>query len=210
VSLRRSEWAAVAVIAVSVLVTGGGLAMGAGSEPKPAAAPPTTERPALPAEEVPTTEPDADGGGTGTGTGAVTEATRVTIAGIGPLTLGLTLDEVEGVTGVDFDEAGEAGCTTASPVDALAGLELLLVDGDVAAISFGSGAYKTLSGIGIGATEEAVLSTYAGQIEQAENTLTFVPRDPTDADFRIVFRTDGGSVTGFSAGRLPEVVEGCP
>jgi hypothetical protein len=206
--LARSEIAAVGVIVASVLVTAAGFGFGSAAEPKPAPAPTTTAPPPLPEEEVPSTTPEP--GGTGTGTGAVTEASPVTIVSVGPLTLGMTLEQVEELTGVDFEESGEAGCTTATAVGALAGLELVLVDGEVAVLTFGAGGYKTLSGIGIGATEQAVLSTYAGQIEQAESTLTFVPRDPEDAEYRIVFRTDGAAVTSYSAGLLPTVVEGCP
>jgi hypothetical protein len=84
-----------------------------------------------------------------------------------------------------------------------------VADGEVAAVTFVGGGYETRSGIGIGATEQAVLSTYADQIEQAEGSLTFVPRDPGDDQFRIVFRTEAGAVTRFSAGLLPHVVEGC-
>jgi len=211
--LARSEIAAIGVIAVSVLVTAASFGFGSAAEPEPGPPPTTTEAPPLPPEEVPSTSPSPDGedgADTGTGTGAVTEESPVTIVGVGPLTLGMTLEQVEELTGVDFEEDGDAGCTTATPVDGLAGLGLVLVDGEVAVLAFTGGGYQTLSGIGIGATEQAVLDTYAGQIEQAPDSLTFVPRDPDDANFRIVFRTEGGAVTSFSAGRLPEVVDGCP
>ena len=209
--LGRSELTAVGIIAASVLVVAAGLGFGAGAEPEPAAAPPTTSRVPLPEENgTPTTERPEPGDDTDVGTGEVTEATRVMITGIGALTLGLTLEGVEELTGLDFEEEGDAGCTTAAPTSGLPGLEVLLVDGEVATVSFTAGAYRTLSGIGIGATEQTVLSTYAGQIEQAADTLTFVPNDPEDADLRIVFRTEESRVTSFSAGRLPEVEEGCP
>lgn len=203
-ALRGSELAAVAVVVASVVATGGALAFGSGTTPKPGPEPASTEPPPLPTESVPTTEARPGG------SGAVGEGTPVTITGIGPLRVGLTLDEVEELTGVAFAEQGEGGCTTATPDRALPGLQLVLADGEVAAISFVAGGYETLSGIGIGATEQEVRSTYADQIEQAEGSLTFVPRDPGDDQYRIVFRTNAGAVTSFAAGLLPHVVEGCP
>ena len=41
--------------------------------------------------------------------------------------------------------------------------------------------------------------------------LTYVPKDKSDRNYRVVFETDGKRVLGFRAGKLPEVefVEGC-
>jgi hypothetical protein len=207
--VRRADYVPIGVIVASVLAVAFGLGYGSAAEPEPGPTTTTTAGPPLPTEAPP--QGDTDGGGADgeVGTGVVTEETPVRITGIGELTVGLALAQVEELTGLDFEEDGDGGCRTATPVGGLEGVELLVVDDAVRVVDLVGGGYETLSGIGIGATEQAVLDTYAGQIEQAEDSLTFVPRDPSDAQFRIVFRTEGGAVTSFAAGLLPEVVEGC-
>lgn len=66
---------------------------------------------------------------------------------------------------------------------------------------------QTLSGIGIGDSEDDVYSTYPGQIEEEPHLyvpgghyLRFVPRDPQDRDFGLVFFADGDVVLEIHAG----------
>lgn len=76
----------------------------------------------------------------------------------------------------------------------------------------------TLSGAKIGDSEARIKALYPGQIQvslhqyvRGGHYLTFVPRDKSDRNYRVVFETDGKTVTRFRAGKLPEVeyVEGC-
>jgi uncharacterized UBP type Zn finger protein len=85
-------------------------------------------------------------------------------------------------------------------------------------LCFSRGSVKTVSGAKIGDSENRIKSLYPGQIRvtpheyvQAGHYLTFVPKDASDQQYRVVFKTDGRRVTRFQAGRLPEVgyVEGC-
>lgn len=76
----------------------------------------------------------------------------------------------------------------------------------------------TFKGAKIGDTEAQIKSLYPGQIQvtphkyvQNGHYLTFIPKDRSDRNYRLVFETDGKLVTEFRAGKLPEVeyVEGC-
>jgi hypothetical protein len=76
----------------------------------------------------------------------------------------------------------------------------------------------TISGIGIGSTEEGVEAAYPGQIERTRHEyepdgayLTLIPRDLDDQAYRLRFSTDGATVQEIHAGFAPAVgyVEGC-
>jgi hypothetical protein len=76
----------------------------------------------------------------------------------------------------------------------------------------------TFSGAGIGDTEARIKALYPGKIQVSPHKyvrgghyLTFVPKDRSDSNYRLVFETDGNRVTQYRAGKLPEVefVEGC-
>ena len=63
-----------------------------------------------------------------------------------------------------------------------------------------------------------IKSLYPGKIKVTPHTyvknghyLTFVPRDKTDQNYRVIFETDGQRVTRYRAGKLPEIgyIEGC-
>ena len=77
---------------------------------------------------------------------------------------------------------------------------------------------KTRSGAGNGDSEAQVQARYENRLQVSPHKylpgghyLTLVPSDAADLDYRVVFETDGSTVTGFHAGKLPEVelVEGC-
>ena len=93
----------------------------------------------------------------------------------------------------------------------------IVVDGRIAAVRVWSERYRTPSGIRIGSTIAEVRRTYPGQIHQEPNVysdepvLTFIPRDPANRRYRMVFLTENGRVTLIKAGTEPAVhfVEGC-
>jgi hypothetical protein len=66
---------------------------------------------------------------------------------------------------------------------------------------------ETRSGVAVGDTEEEVYRTYEGQIESEPHVyvegghyLTYIPRDPADKDYKVVFFTDGSVVEEIHAG----------
>jgi hypothetical protein len=73
------------------------------------------------------------------------------------------------------------------------------------------GVVKTRSGLGIGTTLEQLKSALGAQLQVAGNTATFVPTSANDANYRVIFETDGTTVVSYRAGKLPEVTNaiGC-
>ncbi|MBD3882034.1 hypothetical protein IFO70_09720 [Phormidium tenue FACHB-886] len=76
----------------------------------------------------------------------------------------------------------------------------------------------TPEGAALGSSEAEILALYPGQIEVTNHKyvsgghyLTFTPKDAADANYRLIFETDGDRVTYIRAGQQPEVewVEGC-
>lgn len=76
----------------------------------------------------------------------------------------------------------------------------------------------TLSRAKIGDSEARIKALYPQQIIVTPHQyvpkghyLTFIPKDPADQKYRLIFETDGQKVTQFRAGLLPEIafVEGC-
>ena len=78
----------------------------------------------------------------------------------------------------------------------------MVVDGKIARVDVRAPSpVKTRSGAGIGDTEAQVQALYpplevsAHKYVPGGHDLTFVPDDPADADFRLIFETDGSKVT---------------
>jgi hypothetical protein len=166
----------------------------------------------------------------------LTADTPIDLRGIGPIEAGMTLAEAERAAGVDlvpqyFEDFGGL-CYFATA----AGLEedfILMVrssgsepvddprDGVIARVSATSdmeSPAQTLSGIGIGSSEEDVYASYPGRIEsqphmyiEGGHYLTYVPRDTADQGFRVRFFTDGEVVRDIHAGdaEASGAVEGC-
>jgi hypothetical protein len=212
-------------------------------QPSPPSSEPSSETPAeteQPSEE-PSEEPAASEDPTAA---ADTEPPRETLTadtpidlyGIGPIEAGMTLAEAEVAAGVeleapDWDALG-GRCYYARPK----GLEEDFIirvlapgsepvdrpeDGIVSSVVVNNAMAspaQTLSGVGIGSTEDEVYDTYPGQIESAPHEyledghyLTLVPRDASDQEYGVKFATDGQVVREIHAGFADSIraVEGC-
>ena len=143
---------------------------------------------------------------------------RVGLRGYGPVRYGMTLPEVSRVLREPLSVA-DPDCDYVRPQALPPGVALMVVDGRVERVDVDTTGVATLSGVAVGTTETAVRDAYPGRIETRPHPYTgpeghylvFVPHDPGDRQFRIVFETDGVTVTSFRAGRRPavEYIEGC-
>ena len=97
-------------------------------------------------------------------------------------------------------------------------IAFMVTKGRIARVDVLKGSISTASGARIGDTEAQIKALYPGQIKVSQHAyktkghyLTFVPKDKSDKNYRIVFETDGKRVTRFYSGKIPEVgfVEGC-
>jgi hypothetical protein len=162
--------------------------------------------------------------------------TPITLRGIGPVEVGMTVRQAEEAAGIPLivDSFADFGgvCYFARPE----GLEdhvyfLILAPGDqpvtdpqdgmVAAVSSAVGMAspaQTDAGIGIGSTEAEVYEAYPGLVQTKPHHydpeghyLTVVPTKPVDQANRIRFSTDGIQVVEIDAGleRATSLREGC-
>lgn len=143
---------------------------------------------------------------------------RVAANRIGPLLAGTRFADAAPLLGVS-PSAGTSGeaCTYVVPARGPAGVSIMVRAGEVARIQVDSGTVRTVEGAGIGDAESRVEALYPGRVVVGPSKytnghyLTVKPAAETESGFRLVFETDGHRVTGYRAGRLPEVewVEGC-
>ena len=163
----------------------------------------------------------------------LTEQSKVTIDGIGPIRVGMTVAEAEKSANVTLIEKGgraDTNCYYMWPKTGPQGIGFMVISPREAKtilrdrISrvdiFKNNRITTPRGAKIGDTEAQIKALYPGQIQvtphqytgpQGGHYLTLVPKDAADKGYRIVFETLKGRVTQFRSGKLPEVeyVEGC-
>lgn len=149
----------------------------------------------------------------------------VTTVGMGPIRVGMTVEEAEEAAG--FALEGEpnpdvsATCYLVTPPadqPDYAGVAFMVEDGRIVRVEVrGSSSVTTRSGAGIGVTETALREMFPGRIEPAPDfvvdgvALQFVPASEVDANYRVVFVLADDVVSELRAGLLPAVgySEGC-
>jgi hypothetical protein len=154
----------------------------------------------------------------------ITNQSKLAINGIGSIRVGMTVAEASRASGTKLVSSGdyvEKSCYYVQPQGAPKGLNFMVTDGRIARVDiYKPSSITTLSGAKIGDTEARIKALYPGQIKvtpheytgyQGGHYLTYIPKDKSDRNYRVVFETDGKRVTTFRAGKLPEVeyVEGC-
>ena len=165
----------------------------------------------------------ASSGPSGAGGGGLDLGRGLSLTGIGPVTVGMTVAEAEEAAGVRFGPPPgppapppDAACTyVVAPADDPV-VQLMVVDGVVSRIDVTEGSpVETLSGIGIGATARQVRDTYGYRIVEEPHPydedgaqLRYVADQPTHS---LVFETHDDVVTAFRSGFTEQVgyQEGC-
>lgn len=162
------------------------------------------------------------------------EQTPISLGGLGPIQLGMTIQEAADAAQVAFSIAPNnlaEGCryyfpevydsdTGEEPLrQSIDGIGVMTVNEKIIRIDIWPGSpVKTLSGIGIGDSTEQVKAVYESQLEVAPNPytkgsyLTLTPEASGSNLFSLVFETDqAGQVVQFRTGQFPAVnwAEGC-
>lgn len=149
------------------------------------------------------------------------EEASLTLTSLGPLEIGMTIEEAEDSSGKQFSVGFDNGsCAYATPINGPRGISMMYLDGRLARIDVDEGNTTTLSGIGIGSSEAEVYATYPGRIRSEPhpyeessgwNYLIYTPQDTSDQAYSMIFETDGQHVLGFRAGQRDAVsfIEGC-
>lgn len=148
---------------------------------------------------------------------------RLRLDGIGPVVVGMSLDEASGATGqaIRIDPRTDLGrgCAHATADAGQQGLRFMVVNDRIVRVEAGPGPVRTLSGVGVGSTEAEVMATYPGRIRVEPNPysghlggkdLIYVP-DESSRHLSLLFYVFGGQVQTFRAGFFAAVMapEGC-
>lgn len=147
---------------------------------------------------------------------------EVTLFGVGPLRIGMTLSEASEALGVALLPLGgnlSGECAYYQPETKDQFLGLMAVGDRIIRIDIWPGStLETVSGAAIGMTKAEIADLYPGQIEATPNPyikgqfLTLVPSDPEFALYRMVFETDAeDTVVQYRTGQFPAVTwpDGC-
>ncbi|MEM6254503.1 MAG: hypothetical protein AAF821_16425 [Cyanobacteria bacterium P01_D01_bin.156] len=160
------------------------------------------------------------------------EKEAVSIGGLGPVMLGMTIQEAANAAGVSFVVSPLSQSTVCQyylpenfdaekavrtgPID---GIGLMVVNDQVIRIDIWPGSpIKTKSGVGIGSTVDDVSTAYDGELKVSAHPYTDGEYLTLDSEasgtnlFSLVFETDkSGKVTQFRTGQVPAVTwtEGC-
>ncbi len=147
----------------------------------------------------------------------------VTTGGLGSVRVGQTVEQAEEASGLTLTPEADPisdDCFFVTVADdpVYAGVAFMVYENAIGRVDVGPPSpITTRSGAGIGTTVEQLNALFPGQIEDASEfvvdgtAVMFVPRDEADAQFRVIFVTEGDVVTGFRSGVLPPVGfgEGC-
>jgi hypothetical protein len=138
---------------------------------------------------------------------------------VGAVRFGMPAGDAARAAGGSFEGVRGSGCEYTRTPAMPAGLRLMVEDGRVVRADVDSAGIRTGSGAEVGMIEAEIKALYPGRITTQPHKYTgpeghylvYTPRDPADADYRLVFETDGRVVTRYRAGLRPavEYVEGC-
>ncbi len=189
------------------------------------AATPTTARAAVAATT--TTRPAAVAATTTTTTTTrpapeLTSASPATLRGLGPVRIGMTVEEASDAAGLALTRSPARGvgdnCYYVNAGLTMNGVFFMVVDNQIARIEIESPSpVATRSGVRVGTSASEVRSTYPNNIEQADQAaadgeaLAFVPRDDFDSEYRIYFELADGTVARYRLGIKPAIdrINGC-
>jgi hypothetical protein len=156
------------------------------------------------------------------GQAALTERSKLELDGIGPIPVGMTVEEAAraGVRLIEnSNTSNRVQCSSFNPLGGPEGISFMVSWGRIVRIDIFNKQVTTVRGAKIGDTEEQILSLYPGQIRVIKNplggrgkNLIFVPQDEANRNYRLIFETRyDRQVSNFRTGQLPQVeyIEGC-
>lgn len=221
---RRSQ-AAAAVVALTLAAVAVAVGVAARNDDEPirqTTAATVGARPATPAPESPTTVPEAAPTTTRPATtvpkpattadASITSASRFRVDGIGPVRIGMTLEQARAASGLAMLHSEGGVCVGYQTDGAPAGLAFTAVEGSnrLDFVSVSQPSIATVSGIRVGSTFAEVRRTYGdnlkGSVQDGWGRLVFRATDPSLDRFAMAFLFSDGKVAGIWSG-LRTIVE---
>lgn len=145
---------------------------------------------------------------------AFSSADKLSTVGIGSLYFGMSPEEAADAVPTLWTGGAEDGnprCYLLAPANGPSGMVFTVYNSSIERVDITNPSISTRSGASVGSTEaqlhelfgeQLVVSPYA---DGSGNSIQFVPVDEADLDYRVIWETDGTSVTSMRAGRLPAV-----
>lgn len=139
-------------------------------------------------------------------------SSTVSTVGLDTVHFGMTVAEAQQAAGTVLVPAGPTGaCYHVVPHDAPEGIVFLVHQGTIERVDINNGPITTRSGVGVGSPESMVIDLFGDSIQREVRVdgtvdLVFVPSDPGDRNYRVVFNISEGAVRAYKSGRLPQVM----
>lgn len=144
------------------------------------------------------------------GEAAFDSRSRVTTVGIGDVYFGSWFRDAEAAARTEWvgiPDGTIPECLIVTPVNGPEGVEVWLWRGYVERVDISNADIRTRSGYGVGTSLDSLKEALGSRLQETVNedgttTAEFVPADPGDAVFRIVFEVSAeGDVTSYRSGR---------
>jgi len=132
--------------------------------------------------------------------------------GLDRVTFGLTVKKAEAAAATPMIPCSPpSDCYRVTPLDAPKGISFVVSSGTIERVDITTGPITTKSGLGIGTAETRIVESLGDKLDRKVNDdgsidLIFVPTDPNDAAFRVIFTIREGVVDSFRSGRVPLVL----
>ena len=140
----------------------------------------------------------------------VTDESKLSTAGLGPVQIGHSLDDARTAAGALLIAVpgGSDACRYYTVQNGPQGVRFLAVNAEIVRVDIEAGPITTISGYGIGSARSEIIEAFGDRIEDGPglSAIQYVPVDSPDVDKRVVWEVDeSGAVISLRAGRLPHI-----
>ena len=144
---------------------------------------------------------------------------KLSTVGLGSLYFGMDPDQAAEAVSTQWtggQEDGTPQCYLLAPANGPNGVVFTVFNSAIERVDIANPSITTRSGASVGSTEAQLHELFGARLlvtpyaDGSGNSIQYVPVDESDIDYRVIFETDGTSVTSIRAGRLPAVAPGEP